>query len=410
MAGAATDLERVAPFFQPVVAVDEREVAGYEVLARELHPTGPASLGPFFRDPAVSRERRLQVDDWVLTRALDRFRRQAGSAWLFVNLPPERLAPLPGDPPDPAERVRRAGIPTGRVVLEVGEVVTTGSREAEARLGRLRQEGFRLAVDDVGAALLSLPRLAELAPDFIKVDRSLVGPAPGNLSYRAAVESFARLADRIGADLVLEGVETEAQLVLAVEVGARYVQGYRFAPALAELVNPHRFSAAMARGVETARRRRWRALERRQTLGHEVAARLDAWWEQAPARRRWPPPPDDRPAYDAVARTALTLLPGCCLHTFVCDSRGWQLSADWERHRHRVLPGGRPGRVNWSARPYFLANLATAATGVPQLSEPYADRRSHRAVVTLTYPLGADRYLLVDIDWALAYAGGGEEN
>jgi EAL domain-containing protein (putative c-di-GMP-specific phosphodiesterase class I) len=92
-------------------------------------------------------------------------------------------------------------------------------------LARLRSEGIRLAIDDVGAGFSSLRHLLNLRPDFIKIDRSLCrrvneGPA------RALLEGLVAFSSQIGAAVVAEGIETREELRGLQQIGVTFGQGY----------------------------------------------------------------------------------------------------------------------------------------------------------------------------------------
>ncbi|MCY0886515.1 MAG: EAL domain-containing protein [Firmicutes bacterium] len=399
------DLTQIVPYFQPVVAIDEQEVVGYEALGRLLTLDGPRSLGPFFHDPAVDPAQRRTVDDHLLRQAAQRMSGWKTAGWLFLNFDPDRLA-AGGDAAALARHLQTAGLSPDRVVLEVGErAFNVQDAVIRRAFAAYRRAGFLLALDDVGAEASNLLRMATLAPDILKVDRSLVAGAPRNSAFRAVLDALAVAADKMGAALLLEGVETEEELALAVDTGARYVQGFFFAPALPQPAGRYRFAAQVVLAVQTVRDRRQFLLTARARLARRLDAALTGCWESWHDRVPWPPPADARCLYNALGTACLDQLPPCCYRLYICDRLGWQLSANIERRgREATVAAAGPHRVNWAARPYFLPNVRAAGRGQPALSEPYADRHSRRRTVTFTRHLGAERYLFVDVDLSAALA------
>jgi EAL domain-containing protein (putative c-di-GMP-specific phosphodiesterase class I) len=158
----------------------------------------------------------------------------AGDALLFVNVLPRSLEDPEwrGDPVDAL--LDGSALRRERVILEVSERALGGDavRACEA-LDRLRDRGFRFAIDDVGTGYASLETLQALHPDFVKVDRSLVRAIDAQRIKQEAMSSLLSIAGSLGADVIAEGVETEGEAVALQRLGVRLAQGYLFAPPLA---------------------------------------------------------------------------------------------------------------------------------------------------------------------------------
>lgn len=118
------------------------------------------------------------------------------------------------------------------IVLEITEHSdVTADPALERALGDLRRRGARLAVDDWGKGFSNMDRLLRLRPEVVKIDLSLVH-ALNSEYHRAMVRSVSLWADEVGATVCAEGVETEGQRDLLVELGVHWAQGYLFgAPA-----------------------------------------------------------------------------------------------------------------------------------------------------------------------------------
>ena len=88
--------------------------------------------------------------------------------------------------------------------------------------------GFKLAVDDLGSGYNALSTLVALQPEFIKVDMSIVRNADSDPRKRRLIELLCKFADATDANLVAEGVETEAEAIAVTRAGAKFLQGYLF--------------------------------------------------------------------------------------------------------------------------------------------------------------------------------------
>jgi EAL domain-containing protein (putative c-di-GMP-specific phosphodiesterase class I) len=157
----------------------------------------------------------------VLPRGLD------DVAWQEITLP-ELMRAVPLDPWD--------------LVLEFSERAANGDPEAFlASLARLKKQGFAVALDDVGTGFGSQTILDRARPDYLKLDVSLVRNIDEHLIKQELLHSLIRIAARIDAAVIAEGVETEAEASTLREAGARYGQGYLFAePASARAVSDER--------------------------------------------------------------------------------------------------------------------------------------------------------------------------
>jgi diguanylate cyclase (GGDEF)-like protein len=148
---------------------------------------------------------------------------------LFLNLSALSFLDERLEPAELTRIVRAAGIAPERVVLELTELVRLPDPEDFARVVRpLRDEGFFLAVDDFGAGFSNLPLLIDLAPDFVKLDASLVTGARSHLRKRIVLESLAQLGRRLNFTVVAEGLETEEDVRAALEAGVPLGQGFVF--------------------------------------------------------------------------------------------------------------------------------------------------------------------------------------
>ena len=120
-----------------------------------------------------------------------------------------------------------AGVPAERVVVELTEHahIDDYTRTLEA-LGQLRQQGFRIAVDDAGAGYSSLQHILMLRPDIVKLDRSLIAGIDTDRAKRALTKSMVGFVAEIAAVLIAEGIEEPEELAVLRDLGVEWGQGY----------------------------------------------------------------------------------------------------------------------------------------------------------------------------------------
>lgn len=216
---------------QPVIELDNGGIIGGEVLCRLDHPErgsiSPDEFLPSIKEAGLSS--RFDYRIFERTCALMGELSRQGRALQYLSCNFSRLTL--SEKGTAARLVRIAdgyGVARDRVAVEVTE------RERETDTGQfcenlrqLKEAGFRIFVDDVGAGVTSVRDLWSYPVDVVKIDRSLLLAAenePGRTAYRRLRD----LAVGLGCKVLCEGVETEAQHRFAVDAGCHYGQGFLF--------------------------------------------------------------------------------------------------------------------------------------------------------------------------------------
>lgn len=209
--------------FQPILSGDGRHVFGHEVLLRsdEPHLRKPAE----FIETAEVLGSLTELGRVVRQRAVDAFEQLPLHTLLFVNLHPSDLTdPALFAQEEPLSRI------APRVVLEITEHSPLARLEnISGRVARLRRMGYRIAIDDLGAGYAGLTTFAQVEPEIVKLDMSLIRDLHQHSTKQKIVASVTGLAQKMGAQVIAEGVECRAELDAAVALGCDYVQGFYFA-------------------------------------------------------------------------------------------------------------------------------------------------------------------------------------
>jgi EAL domain-containing protein (putative c-di-GMP-specific phosphodiesterase class I) len=149
----------------------------------------------------------------------------AAAGIVFVNLHPRDLF-------DPTLTEPGTGLSAiaSRVVLEITERASLDNLgNAKKRAAELREHGYKIAIDDLGAGYAGLTAFAMLEPEIVKLDMTLVRDVDKNPTKRAVVRTMAQLAHELGMQVVAEGVETRAELDAVIEAGCDLLQGFLLA-------------------------------------------------------------------------------------------------------------------------------------------------------------------------------------
>lgn len=204
--------------YQPICAITPFGVTGYEALCRFRREPYQSPDIWFSNADAVGLGADLELA--AFEKALGALDRLPPPLYLSVNVSPAtitsgRLRPLLDT------------LPLDRLVLEVTEhdSVSDYSNLVDT-LAPLRAAGLRLAVDDTGAGYSSLQHIVQIAPDLIKLDMSLTQRIDTDPARRALASALIFFARETGAQLVAEGVETQAELDTLRLLGVNKAQGY----------------------------------------------------------------------------------------------------------------------------------------------------------------------------------------
>jgi len=219
---------RVSSVYEPIVDVATKTVYGYEALAR-----GPA--GTELHSPAVLFE---AAEEHRLVFELDCLCRQSGldgaiglpeGTHLFLNVRPTTIHD-PHFRPDAVMRtLERSGLSPRSVVFEISEKESIANFAAFREIrDEYKSLGFRFALDDTGAGYASLQAVIELAPDFVKVDRSFVAGVDTDRAKQTLVRALQNVADSIGAQIVGEGLDTLEELEMLGKLNIPFGQGWLF--------------------------------------------------------------------------------------------------------------------------------------------------------------------------------------
>lgn len=221
-AAFASAVESLWPAFQPIVSAADGAIVAYEALLRSNEPALPH---PGAVLDAAERLNQLQLLSRTMRkRAASEFGDTQPPLQLFLNLHPQDL--IDDDLLDPASQTCTAA---SRIILEITERSTLdGVGDVRGRVNALREAGYRIAIDDLGAGYAGLTSFAALEPEFVKLDMALIRDVQDSPVKQRLVRLMTTLCHDMDMLVVAEGIETIAERDTVVELGCDLLQGYRF--------------------------------------------------------------------------------------------------------------------------------------------------------------------------------------
>jgi diguanylate cyclase (GGDEF)-like protein/PAS domain S-box-containing protein len=215
--------------YQPLFPLSGGGATCCEALLRwhplEGEPVEPSTFLPRAQESDLI----VQIDDWVLDTACAQaaaWRAAGEQVAVSINVSSRGLTEL-----DLAERVERTlarhDLPAGALWIEVTESsILRDPGRAKATLANMRRVGVRIALDEFGSGESRLTLPGALPLDMLKIDRSLIGALQDDENKRAIVVAIVALARASGLQTVAVGVQSDAQLQLARELGCTFAQGF----------------------------------------------------------------------------------------------------------------------------------------------------------------------------------------
>lgn len=214
--------------YQPIISIRSAAVLGWEALIR-----GPENS--YFQKPdaifSFAEEEGLLFPLEKICResAFNNLGELGPGQKIFVNVHPNTINDPAFTEGETMRIIQNLHINPENIVFEITERHQIKDFMSFNRtLTHYRDQGFLVAVDDLGSGFSSLQPIAEIRPDYIKIDMSLVRQIHKDRVKAALMETFVTFAEKIGCEIIAEGIEEEAELALLTTIGVHYGQGYLF--------------------------------------------------------------------------------------------------------------------------------------------------------------------------------------
>nr|WP_239522378.1 EAL domain-containing protein [Geodermatophilus sabuli] len=224
----ALDSDELRLFYQPIVALSDETLLGYEALIRWQHPTrGLLPPGAFL---AAAEDNRLtsKLGAWVLRQACSDAAGWPAGLRVHVNISARHLAE-PGFADLVTDALAETGLPPERLELEITESTALFAAEATLQaVSEVTDAGVTLALDDFGTGYSAITALHRLPIHTVKIDRSFVADVVTEPSTAALVQGLLQLGLGMGLQVIAEGIEDLDQAQWLRDHGCVMAQGYAF--------------------------------------------------------------------------------------------------------------------------------------------------------------------------------------
>jgi diguanylate cyclase (GGDEF)-like protein/PAS domain S-box-containing protein len=245
----ALDRQQLRLVYMPYVDLRTGQVTGAEALIRWHHPEhGDVPAADFI--PLAERSGLIvPIGYWVIDQVFEQLARWRPGIYVSLNLSAVQIRQ-----PDFVEQVLEAAARThiepSTVIWEITEtvVVDEGERATET-IRRLREEGFRFAVDDFGAGYCSLSHLQRHPVDLLKIDREVIHEFGTDPRGNTLARTILQMAESLDLLTVAEGIETTSQLRELRRAGCHLGQGYLLSQPLEAAELARRFGHAVESAI-----------------------------------------------------------------------------------------------------------------------------------------------------------------
>ncbi|MDV2581922.1 EAL domain-containing protein [Alkalibacillus haloalkaliphilus] len=210
--------------FQPIYNLTEDQIIGYEALFRSSLFDAPEQA---FHS-ADSYDQLFELDKLSVIKAVKYFSdyRLEEDELLYINVFPSTVG-RPEFVPFIIDLVNSTSLRKRQVVIELVELEAIKSLDdLNYNTRNLKENGFKLSIDDVGKGSSSFRLMIELEPQIVKMDQYFTRELPHSTLKQKMIESLVGYCDETETDFILEGIETVRELEVAKQLGVRKAQGY----------------------------------------------------------------------------------------------------------------------------------------------------------------------------------------
>jgi EAL domain-containing protein (putative c-di-GMP-specific phosphodiesterase class I) len=410
--------------FQPVFSLPHKRAIGFDASLRSIDPQGKSVPAETLFGPVENYSETSLLDLLSTTiHVKNFFDGKASQGLLFVNLHPEVFLDAEHTANFLAELMRHYQVPESRLVIDVPGSVLKDER-LSAPLDRYKQLGCLISVDDFGVDNSNLDTIWHTAPAVVKMGRSVIAGTTADRRARQALPHAVSLLHEMGTLVVMEGVETEMEALIAIDADADFVTGFHFGAPHEDLRG---FSGPGAVLDDLWNTYKKRAPGRSKDTSARVSAEDEPLHSSEFRKKRNASPADigryreeRRPFIAAIQRIASLVksgdnfdiacseflaLPGS-IRCYRLDADGRQIGSDVAARRPPAPQGvdfsalAASADADWSRRDFF--GRARGEPEVAQVTRRYCSLGGHTRCVTFSLATTVQGKAVIvcgDVDW-----------
>lgn len=384
-----TKLQQVEVLYQPIYSADAHLVEGYEISGY----LEDANIPAFLYDEDVPIEYRLELEQLIITKALERFTNEALHVDLYIPINPNLFMTDFGESYFSIIKQHLAEEQFKRIILMMAEhEYEEDIEQLQHAIRYLKTYGIKLCLNKIGSES-HLDYVLLLKPNILKIDIDMLDYD----TWGAQSDIFMTISSlslRIGASIFFDDIETIYHMQLAWKNGARYYKGrYLNAPARQFVVTDglqtrlHDESVRFIKAEKKLLEQRFDALR---TLRRELTAVVEKCQPRA----------DDSTSLIKLAEAVSKY----SFRIYITDADGFQVSPNIMRYQDTWVVLDNAKDKNWSWRPYFLMNiirLRHEKSG--EISDVYRDIETGDMTRTFSIELPNHQYIFLDITYDYLY-------
>jgi EAL domain-containing protein (putative c-di-GMP-specific phosphodiesterase class I) len=381
--------------FQPIFSFSHRKSIGYEALLRARDPAGKEISPRVIFGSADAKGQWSNLERGAQFLHVCNFARVASANdVLFLNTRPDGFIVSEAYRRRVESTLRRINLAPERIVLEVLETPNGNLQRLIEGTATFRKQGYLIALDDFGAGHSNIDRVWQLQPDIVKLDRRVIEQAATFPRVARSLPRPVSLLHETGALVLIEGVETQQEALLAMECDADLAQGFYFSRPSASGIDLATSRTVMDslwdifRSCSEEKEREKACILSVYAAGLQIAAKQYSY------------------GIDIASACGDFLELQGASRCFVLNAQGVQMDRDLIPTQSRMSPSKpfpfRDGAgACWERRSYF--RHAISRPGTIQITEPYLSINGVFFCVTLSIAMrikGELRIMCADVEWS----------
>ena len=220
--------------YQPIVVLNTGEIKKAEALIRWNHPVHGLTMPLEFIKIAEETSHIIDIGDWVFRTATNQLNQWTNELdielTISINTSPAQYQYKTSTMDSWFEHLQEIKLDPHKVIIEITEsMIMKENSHIESKLMQFGQQNIQVALDDFGTGYSSLSHLNKFDIDFIKIDKSFITHLAKHSQQLELCEAIIIMAHKLGLAVIAEGIETEEQRRLLMDIGCDYGQGFLFA-------------------------------------------------------------------------------------------------------------------------------------------------------------------------------------